>query len=74
MRNNKIKPQYENYEDNENKTKHRFLYTIDIDKEKSLKQFPLKIEDIEIFFPYKPYNCQITYMETSKRTIFLIIF
>ena len=62
MKNNKIIPEYEEIEVRNKKRKS----SIDIDNEKSLKQFKYTIEEIEIFFPYKAYHSQIDYMRESK--------
>jgi hypothetical protein len=39
---------------------------IQIDMIKAKKQFRLEINGIEIYFPYKPYHCQMSYMQKGK--------
>jgi hypothetical protein len=41
-------------------------FLIYIDETKSSKQFLLNIEGLDIYFPYPPYDCQITYMTKGK--------
>ena len=48
-----------NIDNNKNSSK---LTLIDINQEKLQKQEKLMIEDIEVYFPYKPYEKQINYM------------
>ncbi len=50
------------YEENEN----RSLHDIEIDREIASKQFAYEIEGIEVYFPYKPYDCQMEYMKSGK--------
>ena len=55
----KLKPEYENeYNDN--------ITQISINYQKSLNQHLILIEGIEVYFPYKPYECQVTYMMKCK--------
>lgn len=42
------------------------IYPIQIDQIKARKQFKLEISGIEIFFPHKPYQCQIDYMVKGR--------
>jgi tRNA G18 (ribose-2'-O)-methylase SpoU len=39
---------------------------ISINYQKSLNQHLILIEGIEVYFPYKPYECQVTYMMKCK--------
>ena len=48
-----------NIDNNKNSSK---LTLIDINQEKLQKQEKLMIEDIEVYFPYKPYEKQLNYM------------
>lgn len=54
----KLKIEYELYEDQYLKNQS----LINIDKEKSKNQFLINIEMLDVYFPYKPYDCQIKYM------------
>jgi hypothetical protein len=40
---------------------------IKLDKSKLKKAHKIIINGIEVYFPYKPYECQILYMEKGKK-------
>ena len=42
---------------------------MNINQEKLKKQEKILIEDIEVYFPYKPYEKQITYMKSIIQTL-----
>ena len=53
-----------NYENKE-------IKPIKVDFDKKLKQNKIVIQNIEIFFPYQPYESQITYMTKGIIVIFI---
>jgi hypothetical protein len=73
MKKEKIYPNYE-ISDNDDKKKSQEIdnkrqeedFLIYIDEKKSKEQFLLNIEGLEIYFPYQPYDCQMTYMTKGK--------
>jgi regulator of telomere elongation helicase 1 len=47
--------------DNENQL--RYLKHIDYQEDKVKQQYKMQIDEVDIFFPMKPYECQLDYMQ-----------
>jgi len=61
--------EYENQTENTNTFEEKILNKfpeITIDLKKASNHIKLVIEGIEIYFPFEPYDCQITYMTKGK--------